>query len=368
MLNVSLLSMPRGRWLRCADAFDVVRLVRRMRLLVTGGAGYIGSVVAAQLLQGGHQVTVLDDLSTGHLDAVPAGARFVRGRLHEAAAEVLGGGGYDGVLHFAARSLVGESVRDPAGYWENNLVGALRLLTAMRDAGVLRLVFSSTAATYGEPAVSPITEDTPTSPINPYGHSKLAVDHLLAGWAPAYGLAATSLRYFNVGGAYAGLGERHDPETHLIPNVLAVPRGQRDAVEVYGTDYPTRDGTAVRDYLHVADLGRAHLLALAAAQPGQPGQPGHRVYNLGSGTGYTVREVLDACRRVTGHPIPANDRPRRPGDPTTLVASSERIAAELGWRPELGLDRIVADAWEFLGGAAGQPGGASRGRAGDGGR
>src|SRR6266498_2997000 len=216
----------------------------------------------------------------------------------------------------------------------------------MRDAGVPRLVVSSTAATYGEPAV----------------------DHLLAGWAPAYGLAATSLRYFNVGGAYAGLGERHDPETHLIPNVLAVPRGQRDAVEVYGTDYPTRDGTAVRDYLHVADLGRAHLLALAAAQPGQPGQPGHRVYNLGSGTGYTVREVLDACRRVTGHPIPANDRPRRPGDPTTLVASSERIAAELGWRPELGLDRIVADAWEFLGGAAGQPGGASRGRAGDGGR
>jgi UDP-glucose 4-epimerase len=312
-----------------------------VKLLVTGGAGYIGSVVGAQLLAAGHAVTVLDDLSTGHKDAVPAGAEFVEGRVHDAAAEVLAGGGFDGVLHFAARSLVGESVRQPYAYWENNLVGALRLLTAMRDAEVPRLVFSSTAATYGEPARSPIDEDTPTLPINPYGHSKLAVDHLLAGWAGAHGLAATSLRYFNVGGSHAGLGERHAPETHLIPNVLAVPRGERDHVEVFGTDYPTPDGTAVRDYLHVADLGRAHLLALAAARPG------HRIYNLGSGTGYSVRQVLDACRRVTGHPVPAVDRPRRGGDPPVLVAASDRIAADLGWAPEHGLDRLVADAWEF---------------------
>jgi UDP-glucose 4-epimerase len=312
-----------------------------MRLLVTGGAGYIGSVVTAQLLDAGHEVTVLDDLSTGHRDAVPEGAEFVEGRVHDAAHGVFGRAAFDGVLHFAARSLVAESVRDPYPYWENNLVGTLGLLVAMHGAQVPRLVFSSSAATYGAPATSPITEDTPAQPINPYGHSKLAVDHLLAGWAQAHGLAATSLRYFNVGGAHAGLGERHAVETHLIPNVLAVPLGQRGAVEVLGTDYPTRDGTAVRDYLHVADLGRAHLLALAAAAPG------HRIYNLGTGTGYSVREVLDACRRVTGHPIPALDRPRRPGDPPTLVASAERIAADLGWKPELGLDRIVTDAWAF---------------------
>jgi UDP-glucose 4-epimerase len=236
---------------------------------------------------------------------------------------------------------VAESVAEPYRYWENNVVGALHLLAAMREAGVPRLVFSSTCATYGAPAGMPITEDTPTQPINPYGQSKLAVDHLLTGWAQACGLAAVSLRYFNVGGAHAGLGERHHPETHLIPNVLAVPLGQRAEVEVYGTDYPTRDGTAVRDYLHVADLGRAHLLALAAAAPG------HRIYNLGTGTGYTVREVIDACRRVTGRPMPATDRPRRPGDPPALVAASDRITAALGWKPELDLDRIVADAWAF---------------------
>jgi UDP-glucose 4-epimerase len=310
-----------------------------MRVLVTGGAGYIGSVVTAQLLAAGHEVTVLDDLSTGHRDAVPAGARFVHGRVHDAD---LTGAGYDGVLHFAARSLVGESVRDPAGYWENNLYGTLRLLSAMRAAGVSRFVFSSTAATYGEPATSPITEEAPTRPINPYGQSKLAVDLLLAGWAPAYGLAATSLRYFNVGGAHGDLGERHDPETHLIPSILAVPLGRRASVDVYGADYPTRDGTAVRDYLHVADLGRAHLLALDAATT-----PGHTVYNLGTGTGYTVHEVLAACREVTGHPIPAVERPRRPGDPPTLVAAADRIAAALGWTPKIGLHEIVADAWSY---------------------
>jgi UDP-glucose 4-epimerase len=313
-----------------------------MKLLVTGGAGYIGSVVAASLLDAGHEVVVLDDLSTGHRDAVPAGAAFVEAGLPDAQ-PVLEGAGFDGVLHFAAKSLVAESVARPELYWFNNVVGSLRLLEAMRAAGVRRLVFSSTAATYGTPTVSPITEDTPAVPTNPYGQTKLAVDHAIAGEASAHGLAAVSLRYFNVGGAANGRGERHDPETHLIPNVLAVPAGRREAVEVFGTDYPTRDGTAVRDYLHVQDLADAHLLALDAAAPGE-----HRVYNLGTGTGYTVREVVDACRRVTGHPVPHMDRGRRPGDPPALVASGERAKAELGWVPRHDLDRIVADAWAFV--------------------
>lgn len=311
-----------------------------MKLLVTGGAGYIGSVVTAQLLDAGHRVTVLDDLSTGHRDAVPPGAEFVKAAVSDAEGALAG---VDAVLHFAARSLVSESVAHPEWYWWGNVVESLRLLDAMRDAGVRRLVFSSTAATYGASAESPITEDTPALPLTPYGQTKLAIDHAIAGEAAAHGLAAASLRYFNVGGALSGYGERHDPETHLIPNVLAVPAGRRKAVEVYGTDYPTRDGTAVRDYLHVEDLGRAHLLALDALQPGT-----HRVYNLGTGTGYTVREVIEACRRVTGHPVPAVDRDRRPGDPPSLVASGARAAAELGWVPEHGLDRIVADAWAFL--------------------
>lgn len=311
-----------------------------MKLLVTGGAGYIGSVIATQLLESGHEVTVLDDLSTGHRDAVPDAAAFVAADITEAA-KVLDG--MHAVLHFAAKSLVPESVAHPERYWTNNVVGTLGLLTAMREAGVRTLVFSSTAAAYGEPSESPITEDTPATPINPYGQSKLAVDHLLSGEAVAHGLAAVSLRYFNVGGAYAGHGERHDPETHLIPNVLAVAAGRRDQAAVFGTDYPTRDGTAVRDYLHVEDLGRAHLLALDAAVAGT-----HRIYNLGTGTGYTVREVIDACRRVSGHPIPTVDHDRRPGDPPSLVASGRRAAEELSWTPRHDLDRIVADAWAFM--------------------
>ncbi|HEY9375548.1 MAG TPA: UDP-glucose 4-epimerase GalE [Jiangellaceae bacterium] len=313
-----------------------------MKLLVTGGAGYIGSIVAASLLEAGHDVVVLDDLSTGHRDAVPAGAAFVEAGLSDVS-PVLAGAGFDAVLHFAAKSLVSESVAQPELYWTNNVVGSLRLLQALRDAGVRTLVFSSTAATYGMPAVSPITEDTPAVPTNPYGQTKLAVDHAIAGEAAAHGLAAVSLRYFNVGGSYAGLGERHDPETHLIPNVLAVPAGKRESVDVFGTDYPTRDGTAVRDYLHVKDLADAHLLALDVVVPGE-----HRVYNLGTGTGYTVREVVDACRRVTGHRVPHVDRDRRPGDPPTLVASGERAKAELGWVPRFDLDRIVSDAWSFM--------------------
>ena len=312
-----------------------------MRLLVTGGAGYIGSVVATQLLEAGHDVVVLDNLDTGHPDAVPGGATFVRGSIDEA--EHVLADGVEAVLHFAAKSLVAESVAKPELYWHNNVAGSLALLDAMRRTGVSRIVFSSTAATYGEPSTSPITEDTPAVPINPYGQSKLAVDHMLTGEAGAHGLAAVSLRYFNVGGAYGGRGERHMPETHLIPNVLAVAAGEREQVAIFGTDYPTRDGTAVRDYLHVEDLGRAHILALEKAVPGE-----HIIANLGTGTGYSVREVVQACRRVSGHAIPAQEQPRRPGDPATLVASAARAQAVLGWRTEHGLERIVADAWAFM--------------------
>lgn len=312
-----------------------------MRLLVTGGAGYIGSVVATQLLEAGYDVVVLDNLDTGHADAVPEQARFVRGTISHA--ESVLADGIEAVVHFAAKSLVAESVAHPELYWRNNVVGTLALLDSMRRAGVGRIVFSSTAATYGQPEVTPITEHTPAVPINPYGQSKLAVDHMLSGYATAHGMAAVSLRYFNVGGAYAGRGERHLPETHLIPNVLAVAAGEREQVAIFGTDYPTRDGTAVRDYLHVEDLGRAHLLALDNAVPGE-----HLVCNLGTGTGYTVREVVEMCRTVTGHPIPAVEQPRRAGDPPTLVASNARAAQRLGWAVEHGLERIVADAWEFI--------------------
>lgn len=311
-----------------------------MRLLVTGGAGYIGSVVTVQLLEAGHEVIVLDDLSTGHRDAVPGGAAFLQADIRDAG-RVLSG--VDAVLHFAAKALVAESVAHPEQYWSNNVVSTLALLGAMRYARTPAIVFSSTAATYGQPDESPITEDTPTLPVNPYGHTKLAVDHALAGEAAAHGLAAVSLRYFNVGGAYGGRGERHDPETHLIPNVLAVAAGKREAVDVYGTDYPTADGTAVRDYLHVDDLARAHLLALDAAVAGT-----HQVFNLGTGTGYSVREVVETCRQITGQPIPSVDRDRRPGDPAVLVASGQRASDKLGWTPRHGLDRIVADAWQFL--------------------
>ncbi|KAB8186604.1 UDP-glucose 4-epimerase GalE [Microbispora catharanthi] len=310
-----------------------------MKLLVTGGAGYIGSVVAAQLLEEGHEVTVLDDLSTGHADAVPPGAAFVQASITEAGGVL--SEGCDAVLHFAAKSLVGESVEKPGLYWSHNLGGTLALLDAMRQAGVNRIVFSSTAATYGEPERTPILETDPTRPGNPYGASKLAVDTALTAFAGLYGLGAVSLRYFNVAGAYGEFRERHTVETHLIPNVLKVALGERESVSVFGTDYPTPDGTCVRDYVHVADLARAHLLALDACTPGE-----HRIYNLGSGTGFSVKEVVDVCREVTGHPIPTTVAPRRPGDPAVLVASSEKIRRELGWKPaHETLRDMVADAW-----------------------
>ncbi len=314
-----------------------------MRLLVTGGAGYIGSVVTSRLLEHGHQVTVLDDLSTGHADAVPDGATFVRADLTEAPGILAEGAAYDGALHFAAKSLVGESVEHPERYWHNNVVGTLALLDALRAAAVPRLVFSSTAATYGEPASVPITEDAPTAPTNPYGMSKLAVDMMLTSEATAHGLGAVSLRYFNVAGAVGRFGERHGTETHLIPIALQVAAGSRESLAIYGEDYPTPDGTCVRDYIHVDDLATAHLLALDAAIPGE-----HRIYNLGSGAGFSVLQVIDAVRAVTGHPVPTTAAARRVGDPASLVASSAKIRADLGWSPaKPAVQDMVADAWEF---------------------
>ena len=314
-----------------------------MKLLVTGGAGYVGSVCAKVLLENGHQVAVVDDLSTGNADAVPPGAEFVGGDMVAAARNLLGDGSFDGVLHFAAKSLVDESVQSPELYWHANVVKTLGLLEEIRAAGTPRLVFSSTAATYGEPETVPITEDAPARPTSAYGATKLAIDNAITSYARAHGLAATSLRYFNVAGAYAGLGERHAIETHLIPLVLAVAAGQRSEILVYGTDWPTPDGTPIRDYIHVRDLAEAHLLALQHAQPGA-----HRIYNLGSGTGFSVREVIDCCRRVTGRPIAARDVARRAGDPAVLVASSALAGSELGWRPRhTSLEEIVTDAWEF---------------------
>ncbi|MCK7626226.1 UDP-glucose 4-epimerase GalE [Streptomyces sp. RS10V-4] len=311
------------------------------KYLVTGGAGYVGSVVAQHLLEADHEVTVLDNLSTGFRSGVPDGAAFIEGDLRDAAKWL--DASYDAVLHFAAFSQVGESVARPEKYWENNVGGTMALLAAMRAAGVGTLVFSSTAATYGEPVHTPITETDPTAPTSPYGATKLAVDHMIGGAAAAHGLAAVSLRYFNVAGAYGGCGERHDPESHLIPLVLQVARGKREAISVYGDDYPTPDGTCVRDYIHVADLAEAHLLALAAAKPGE-----HLICNLGNGNGFSVREVIETVRRVTGHPVPEITAPRRPGDPAVLVASARTARDRLGWHPRRpDLTTIVADAWTF---------------------
>ena len=315
-----------------------------MKVLVTGGAGYIGSVVASQLVEAGHETVVLDDFSKGHREAVPEETRLLRGNLMDAefTRETLSEG-FDGVLHFAALSLVGESVERPEIYYRNNVCGTLNLLEAMREAGTERLIFSSTAAVYGEPEEVPIRETAPALPTNPYGSSKLAVDRLIGAVCGARGLAATSLRYFNVAGASSRFGEDHHPETHLIPLVLKA-AAEGSSVKIFGTDYPTRDGTAVRDYIHVEDLGRAHLLALKAAEPGE-----HGVYNLGNGAGFSVREVVDAARRVTGRSIDAVAASRRAGDPPTLVASSEKIQADLGWKPEKpGLETMISNAWTWM--------------------
>ena len=316
-----------------------------MRLLVTGGAGYIGSVVAAQLLDAGHDVVVLDNLERGHRAAVPDGADLVEVDLQDATAvqAALSDRDFDAVLHFAALALVPESVAHPERYWRANVGGTLNLLDAMRASGTSGLVFSSTCATYGEPDLIPIAEDAPERPTNPYGASKLAVDRMISDHCAAHGLGAVSLRYFNVAGAAGPHGEDHEPETHIVPNLLRVALGRQEHVEVYGTDYPTPDGTAIRDYIHVEDLAVAHLLALDAIEPDR-----HTILNLGNGAGFSVNEVVDAARRVTGHPIPVQEAPRRPGDPPQLVAASERIRAQLGWEPRKpGLEEIITDAWAW---------------------
>ncbi|GIW05833.1 MAG: UDP-glucose 4-epimerase [Dehalococcoidia bacterium] len=315
-----------------------------MRLIVTGGAGYIGSVVADQLVAGGHKVIVVDDLRKGHAAAVPPNAQHARFDLADTAAldALFDRTAPDAVLHFAAYSLVGESVQRPDRYYHNNVTVTLGLLDAMQRHGVRRLVFSSTAAVYGDPQRIPIVEDEPTAPTNPYGATKLAIEQALPWYEAAFGLRFVSLRYFNAAGATDRLGEDHDPESHLIPLLLQVALGQRPYAEIFGTDYPTPDGTCIRDYIHVSDLAEAHVLALEALDHGS------RIYNLGNGAGFSVREVLETARRVTGHPIPAVEAPRRPGDPPRLVAASDRIVAELGWRPRFpDLEAIVGSAWEW---------------------
>jgi UDP-glucose 4-epimerase len=315
-----------------------------MKLLVTGGAGYIGSIVTDQLLAAGHEVTVLDSLERGHREAVPPQARLVVADLREQAAVKRAlADGFDGVLHFAALALVGESVSHPERYYRTNVGGTLNLLDSMRDAGVRRLVFSSTCAVYGQPDSVPIAETAPPRPANAYGASKLAVDGMIRDFCLAHGLGAVSLRYFNVAGASGGRGEHHEPETHLIPNVLKAALGINEHVEVFGTDYPTPDGTAIRDYIHIEDLSAAHLLALAGIRPGE-----HQIFNLGSGSGFSVREVIAAAETVTGTGIKVQEGPRRPGDPPMLVAASQRIQTELGWRPNKPeLTEMVGDAWAF---------------------
>jgi UDP-glucose 4-epimerase len=319
-----------------------------VRVTVTGGAGYIGSVVAEVLLRDGHDVHVIDNLVKGHRAAVSDAAVFARIDLADrhAVASSLRDFGSEAVIHMAAYSVVGESVANPAKYYANNLTAGLSLLEAMQDARVTQLVFSSTAAVYGEPAKQPIEESDATAPTNPYGQTKLAFEHALRWYAGAYGMRSISLRYFNAAGATERNGEHHEPETHLIPLVLQVAAGNLPYVTVFGTDYPTRDGTCVRDYIHVEDLAHAHVEALEAL-----GEPEIcRAYNLGcGGGGYSVRDVIETAERVTGRRIPVQKADRRPGDPAVLIASSERIERELGWRPQRQqLETIIASAWEHM--------------------
>lgn len=321
----------------------------RMRILVTGGAGYIGSVSVEGLLAAGHDVTVLDDVSTGHAAAVVPGARFVRGSFgdREATSALLGDDHIDAVLHCAAKSLVGESMREPAMYYRHNVAGGVALLDAMRDAGVNRIVFSSTAAVYGVPGATPIPEDAPLRPINPYGETKRTFEGAMAWYGSAYGLRSVSLRYFNVAGATEANGELHDPETHLIPNLLTA-LGGGPPVTLFGEDYPTPDGTPIRDYIHVVDLADAHLTALEATAPADPRTDTALVCNLGSGGGFSVREVLAAAERVVGRPVPHSVGPRRAGDPPVLVAAIDRAAEVLGWRPVRStLDEMIGSAWAW---------------------
>jgi len=313
-----------------------------MNVFLSGGAGYIGSICAQQLLDAGHRVTVYDDLSEGHRSAVDPRARFVVGQPEEPKhiANAVQEAKPDAIVHFAANALVPESMTNPGKYFRNNVANGLKLLEAAVAAGVKKFVFSSTCATYGPPEKLPITEDTPQRPINPYGESKLMFEKMLQWYQQLHQLEFVSFRYFNAAGATVKFGEDHNTETHLIPNVLKVPLGQAPHCEIYGTDYPTPDGTCIRDYIHIADLAQAHMLALA------PGKQGF--YNLGNGEGYSVREVIQTCEQVTGTTIPIIEKPRRPGDPPKLVASAAKAIQDLGWRPRYPkLNDIVASAWAW---------------------
>lgn len=313
-----------------------------MNVLVTGGAGYIGSICTEELLNAGHRVTVYDDLSEGHRSAVDPRATFVHGHpeMEGDMARAVQAAQPEAILHFAASALVGESMRDPGRYFRNNVANGLKLLEAARQAGVKKFVFSSTCATYGPPDRLPMTEDLPQRPINPYGESKLMFERILHWYQEIHGLEFVAFRYFNAAGASERFGEHHRVETHLIPNVLKVALGQVPHCEIYGTDYPTPDGTCIRDYIHVVDLARAHILALA------PGRRGF--YNLGNGDGYSVREVIRTCEQVTRQRIPVVERPRRAGDAPRLVAWAEKAMRELDWRPQFPkLEQIVESAWRW---------------------
>jgi UDP-glucose-4-epimerase GalE len=320
-----------------------------MQILVTGGAGYVGSVSVERLVEAGHDVVVLDDLSTGHAESVAAGARFVQGSYADPSTlgDALRAHGTEAVLHCGARSLVGESVTDPAGYYQANVVGGLSLLDTMRAAGVRRIVLSSTAAVYGIPDAVPIAEDAAVRPINPYGETKRSLEAAIAWHGRAYGLRSVCLRYFNVAGATLRNGEDHEPETHLIPNVLRAAR-DGDPVTIFGDDYATPDGTCIRDYIHVADLAEAHLRALEATALDDPRTDEPLICNLGNGDGYSVRQVLDAAERVVGSSIPHVVGPRRHGDPPALVASAALAGQVLGWSPARPrLDEMVGSAWAW---------------------
>ncbi len=322
-----------------------------MKILVTGGAGYIGGTVSRLLLRAGHQVTIFDNFCHSRRSAVPDSAQLIEGEVADRALleRTLAIGQFDGVMHFAALIEAGESMRIPEVYFRNNTAGTLTLLEAMRATGHDRLVFSSTAACYGEPETTPILETARLAPTNPYGESKLLTEGMMHWMSQAHGLRFAALRYFNVAGAIDGYGEHHEPESHLIPLVLDVALGRRKNIKIFGQDYPTSDGTCVRDYIHVEDLANAHMLALDAlrADP-RPGASPNMIYNIGNGEGFTVLQVVDSVRRVTGHPIPVELCPRRPGDPAILVASSAAIQHDLGWTPKHPqLDDIIATAWAW---------------------
>jgi UDP-glucose 4-epimerase len=315
-----------------------------LRILVTGGAGYIGGTVAQLLIDHGHQIVIYDNLSHGHRSMLPAGAEFIEGELADRQSlEKLLSTSIDGVMHFAALIEAGESMQKPEIYFRNNSASTLSLFEAMLATGVNRLVFSSTAAVYGEPKSTPILEDAPLNPTNAYGESKLLVEQMLSWLNRVHGFRYASLRYFNVAGAIEGRGEAHEPESHIIPLILDVALGRRQGIKIFGQDYGTPDGTCIRDYIHVQDLAHAHLLAFEALKDRD-----RLIYNIGNGVGFSVREVIESVRRVTGHAIPVEECPRRPGDPAVLIASSEKISRELGWKPEYSkLDDIIESAWKW---------------------